>query len=182
MAASLPRSSATYSSRRLTVGSSPKTSSPTAAPAIARRIPSVGFVTVSLRRSIKTPSSFADLLLRLEHPPSRTEVNLRHLRQPLLAPFLDHQPGGPEHMRRPPRQLESHLLGERLHLLQIPGPRQDRSRRDGHVVLRPGPHLQPHPRREPRLYERAGRPRELVHDEKLDSGSKLTEYLNVDLS
>src|SRR5918998_4541296 len=114
MAASLPRSSATYSSKRLTVGSSPKTSSPTAAPAIARRIPSVGFVTVSLRRSIKVPSSFADLLLRLQHPRRRAEVYFRHLRQPLLAPLLDHPPGGPYHVRRPPWQLEPHLFRERL--------------------------------------------------------------------
>src|SRR5215213_9181995 len=51
-AASLPSRSATYSSNRFTVGSSPKTSSPTGASSIARRIPSVGRVTVSLRRSI----------------------------------------------------------------------------------------------------------------------------------
>src|SRR5215207_790282 len=51
-AASLPSRSATYSSNLFTVGSSPKTSSPTGASSIARRIPSVGRVTVSLRRSI----------------------------------------------------------------------------------------------------------------------------------
>src|SRR5687767_13309347 len=51
-AASLPSKSATYSSSPFTVGSSPKTSSPTGASSIARRIPSVGRVTVSLRRSI----------------------------------------------------------------------------------------------------------------------------------
>ena len=37
----------------MTVGSSPKTSSPTSASAIARRIAGVGWVTVSLRRSIR---------------------------------------------------------------------------------------------------------------------------------
>src|ERR671913_1633578 len=52
-AASLPSKSATYSSSRFTVGSSPNTSSPTGALSIARRMPSVGWVTVSLRRSIK---------------------------------------------------------------------------------------------------------------------------------
>src|SRR5262245_36358068 len=52
-AASLPSSAATRSSRRLSVGSSLKTSSPTSAEAIAARIPAVGRVTVSLRRSIK---------------------------------------------------------------------------------------------------------------------------------
>src|SRR5215203_1502274 len=51
-AASFPSRSATYSSSRFTVGSSPNTSSPTGASSIARRIPSVGRVTVSLRRSI----------------------------------------------------------------------------------------------------------------------------------
>ena len=50
--ASLPSSSAARSSRALTVGSSPNTSSPTSAAAIARRIASVGVVTVSERRSI----------------------------------------------------------------------------------------------------------------------------------
>ena len=38
----------------LTVGSSPKTSSPTSAAAMAARMASVGRVTVSLRRSIMT--------------------------------------------------------------------------------------------------------------------------------
>ena len=52
MAASLPILSAAISSRRLTVGSSPKTSSPSSASAIARRISGVGCVTVSLRKSI----------------------------------------------------------------------------------------------------------------------------------
>src|SRR5690349_1319718 len=48
---SLPSISATRSCKRLTVGSSPYTSSPTSASAIALRMPGVGFVTVSLRRS-----------------------------------------------------------------------------------------------------------------------------------
>ena len=50
--ASLPSSSAARSSSAMTVGSSPKTSSPTSASAIARRISGVGFVTVSDRRSM----------------------------------------------------------------------------------------------------------------------------------
>ena len=49
--ASFPNRSAATASRRLTVGSSPKTSSPTSASAMARRISGVGLVTVSLRRS-----------------------------------------------------------------------------------------------------------------------------------
>ena len=51
-AASLPNLRADISSKRLTVGSSPKTSSPNSARAIAWRIAGVGKVTVSLRRSI----------------------------------------------------------------------------------------------------------------------------------
>ena len=50
--ASLPSSSAARSWSAWTVGSSSKTSSPTSAAAIARRISSVGFVTVSERRSM----------------------------------------------------------------------------------------------------------------------------------
>src|SRR6185437_13511997 len=52
IAASREKTRAAEASRRLTVGSSPYTSSPTSASAIARRIAGVGRVTVSLRRSI----------------------------------------------------------------------------------------------------------------------------------
>ncbi len=52
-AASCPNSPATRSSRARTVGSSPYTSSPTSARAIAARIASVGRVRVSERRSIE---------------------------------------------------------------------------------------------------------------------------------
>src|SRR5690606_16424711 len=61
-AASCPRSSAANSCKRWTVGSSPKTSSPTSAVDIARRIAEVGWVTVSLRRSI-IPISLLQFLL-----------------------------------------------------------------------------------------------------------------------
>src|SRR5947199_4085306 len=50
-AASCPNIAATRASSALTVGSSAYTSSPTSAAAIAARIPAVGFVTVSDRRS-----------------------------------------------------------------------------------------------------------------------------------
>jgi hypothetical protein len=50
--ASSPNNSAVRRSSSLTVGSSPNTSSPTAAAVIAASIPGVGLVTVSLRRSI----------------------------------------------------------------------------------------------------------------------------------
>ena len=56
-AASCPNSPATRSSSAATVGSSPYTSSPTSAAAIAARIASVGLVRVSERRSITGPSS-----------------------------------------------------------------------------------------------------------------------------
>ena len=55
-AASCPNSAATRSWRARTVGSSPYTSSPTSAAAMAARIPSVSRVMVSLRRSIGTKS------------------------------------------------------------------------------------------------------------------------------
>ncbi|CAG9221911.1 hypothetical protein BCAR13_440101 [Paraburkholderia caribensis] len=51
-ASSLPSKSATSRSSSLTVGSSLYTSSPTTAEAIARRISSVGWLHVSLRKSI----------------------------------------------------------------------------------------------------------------------------------
>src|SRR6185436_19261245 len=50
-AASLPRREAAIASRRWTVGSSPHTSSPTSARAMASRISGVGSVSVSERRS-----------------------------------------------------------------------------------------------------------------------------------
>src|SRR5262245_57116066 len=53
-AASLPSNCATRSSRRLTVGSSPNTSSPSSAAFMAARIPAVGRLTVPLRRSIRS--------------------------------------------------------------------------------------------------------------------------------
>src|SRR6185369_14259557 len=56
-AASKPRSSATSASSAMTVGSSPSTSSPTSAAAIALRIPSLGRVTVSLRKSVAIGTS-----------------------------------------------------------------------------------------------------------------------------
>src|SRR3954464_11087196 len=54
IAASRPTAAAASSSRRLTVGSSLKTSSATSASAMARRISASGLVTVSDRRSIRS--------------------------------------------------------------------------------------------------------------------------------
>ena len=55
-ASSLPNRSATRRCSALTVGSSPNTSSPTSASAIARRMSAVGRVRVSERRSMVTGS------------------------------------------------------------------------------------------------------------------------------
>src|ERR1700687_5810044 len=53
-AAALPRRAAAISSSRLTMGSSPNTSSPSGAVAMAWRISGLGVVTVSERRSVTT--------------------------------------------------------------------------------------------------------------------------------
>src|ERR1700675_4447862 len=58
-AASFSKISAARFSNRFTVGSSPYTSSPTSASAIARRISTVGRVTVSLRKSTIFPRRVA---------------------------------------------------------------------------------------------------------------------------
>src|SRR5437588_3132532 len=61
-AASFPTRSAKASWRALTVGSSPYTSSPTSASAMARRISGVGWVTVSERRSAYPDGTSSRLL------------------------------------------------------------------------------------------------------------------------
>src|SRR5579871_1164974 len=62
-AASRSKISAARACRRLTVGSSPYTSSPTSASAMARRMAGVGLVTVSLRRSTMEFGSLIGALL-----------------------------------------------------------------------------------------------------------------------
>ncbi len=79
-AASFPIRSAAISSSRRTVGSSPKTSSPTSARYIASRIAGVGWVTVSLRRS----------MIRIAPPPDTKRAGWR--RQPALSPEVG-EPG-----------------------------------------------------------------------------------------
>ena len=64
-----PNVSAIFSSSLITVGSSPKTSSPTSASAIARRIAGVGFVTVSDRMSITSGHSCLGLPAPILAPP-----------------------------------------------------------------------------------------------------------------
>src|SRR5688572_10798402 len=59
--ASMPKRSAQTSCRRFTVGSSPKTSSPTSAEAMAWRMPGEGWVTVSERRSMAFMAPFYNL-------------------------------------------------------------------------------------------------------------------------
>src|SRR5262245_40225082 len=71
-AASFPSNWAVTSWRRLTQGSSPKTSSPTSASAMARRMPGEGLVTVSLRRSIMLMCSI-EIPLAVEHFDGRAD-------------------------------------------------------------------------------------------------------------
>src|SRR5271170_5098749 len=73
-AASLPSSSAVVRSSSATVGSSPKTSSPTSASAMALRIAGVGLVTVSLRRSIMNPKLSPWELCRQDDRPAPSEL------------------------------------------------------------------------------------------------------------
>lgn len=76
-AASLPSSAAMRDSSSFTVGSSPNTSSPTSASAMARRMPSLGLVSVSDRRSTtrSTPAGgVADVRRRSECKPRRAQA------------------------------------------------------------------------------------------------------------
>ena len=68
-AASFPNVAAISSSSLMIVGSSPKTSSPTSASAIARRIAGVGFVTVSDRMSMTSGHSCLGLPAPVLAPP-----------------------------------------------------------------------------------------------------------------
>jgi hypothetical protein len=66
--ASFPTRSAAIASSRLIVGSSPNTSSPTSAVAIASRMAGVGRVTVSLRKSmngIDETSKLSDMIYQI---------------------------------------------------------------------------------------------------------------------
>src|SRR5580704_1743777 len=116
-AASFPKISAARRSSRLTVGSSPYTSSPTTASAIARRISAVGRVTVSLRKSTIFSSGvrlsgslriplLAIVLLTMSLPSSLRP--LRSLRPQCKNPTSD---SSEVHPRRPsPHQLHKHLV------------------------------------------------------------------------
>src|ERR687898_1037391 len=131
-AASLPSRSATYSSSLFTVGSSPNTSSPTGASNIARRIASVGRVTVSLRRSIKG--------------------RLHHSVRPSLAPYAwwrsGSSPPPPDRLPRvprPPADRPPQRASLRVANRTLPAPRDAPSPR----VAAPAPisTQQPRPRR-----------------------------------
>src|SRR5215203_1875022 len=168
-AASLPSRSATYSSSRFTVGSSPNTSAPAVASSIARRIPSVGRVTVSLRRSIigclhhsvrpsQAPDAWwrsgfspppPDRLPRVPRPPADRppqHASLRVAIRTLFAPRV----------ARSPRVAAPVLLSTQQPLPHRPQPacvppaahRQARTARDrsGRIrQTRPPPLLQPRP-------------------------------------
>src|SRR5215475_13961021 len=75
-AASFPSNRAVTSWRRLTQGTSPKTSSPTSASAMARRMPGDGLVTVSLRRSIMVVCSLAKPLAVEHFDGGTSHINL----------------------------------------------------------------------------------------------------------
>src|SRR5215203_5345296 len=131
-AASLPSRSATYSSSRFTVGSSPNTSSPTGASSIARLIPSVGRVTVSLRRSI---------IGRLHHsvrPSPAPDASWRSGSSPPPPDRLPRVPRLPAD--RPPQRASL-----RAAIRNLPAPRDARSPR----AAAPAPlsMQQPRPRR-----------------------------------
>src|ERR1700674_64944 len=124
---SFPKISAARSSSRLTVGSSPYTSSPTSASAIARRISAVGRVTVSLRRStipsIRFTSSgslripvFAIVALTFPSPsaPSPQQFHKHFIRNTQPPRRKSHHVAIPLYQsrrrqrRKPPRQI--HLI------------------------------------------------------------------------
>src|SRR5213594_2123508 len=110
-AASLPSSAATRSCRRMTVGSSPKTSSPTSAAAMAARMPGVGLVTVSLRRSMGASGMSA----------SDEDLPLPLLQEPALAHLLHEDVPADDALQRGDGDIFFHLpfalLGETPQLL-----------------------------------------------------------------
>src|SRR5580704_4705784 len=118
-AASFSKISAARFSNRFTVGSSPYTSSPTSASAIARRISPVGRVTVSLRKSTifssrVTPSAslriplFAIVPLTMSFLPASSPFTLC----PLGTRCKTLPPNSPQtHApRRSPHQFHKHLI------------------------------------------------------------------------
>src|SRR5262245_40773167 len=98
-AASLPSRAATRSCRRRTVGSSPKTSSPTSAAAMAARMPGVGLVTVSLRKSMSASGMrFSD-----------RGLSLSLLQKPPLAELLHEDVPADEILQSPDGGVFLHL-------------------------------------------------------------------------
>src|SRR5512141_837236 len=86
-AASNPSSAAVSASSALTLGSSPKTSSPTGAAAITARIAAVGRVTVSLRKSVAMSERRSLELREQDHVADRRAVGQQH-DQPIDADAL----------------------------------------------------------------------------------------------
>src|SRR5438067_7185427 len=92
--ASLPRTAATRSCRRLTLGSSPKTSSPTSAAAMAARMPALGRVTVSLRKStmavmVRSVVVYVERSRGAVRALSRKRLFLLVLQEPAFADLLE---------------------------------------------------------------------------------------------
>src|ERR1700692_3197923 len=119
-AAGLPSRGAISSSRRRTVGSSPQTSSPTSACAMAARIPSSGTVSVSLRRSTMPGADIALTLhdLRILNHRRRRSRRRWVVRGTGHARAIASHPFGPvERVVGEAEQLGSvvRVLGERGH-------------------------------------------------------------------
>ena len=101
-AASFPNSFIASCSRRVTVGSSPQTSSPTSARNMARRIAKDGRVTVSLRKSDGFDErKKRDRPLPLPFPSGSSSSSGTHSSAPSPAPALARRLGGAPHRRRP---------------------------------------------------------------------------------
>src|SRR5215469_2128934 len=95
-ASSRPKIAAARFSNRFTVGSSPYTSSPTSAAAIAARISGVGRVTVSERKSINSAIIGSQFLVRSSKFSSQSSAcswfyELRTLNRELPLRYLPHR-------------------------------------------------------------------------------------------
>src|SRR5690606_32783599 len=130
-AASLPSRNAAFSSRARTVGSSPKTSSPTAARAMASRIASVGWVTVSLRRSMTgSVSSCMSIISDDEHDrPATEEVVFLQLPADALRVGHADNHAGAERIVHDAHRLHKQRRNERVSLV-------DRQAHVAHGLLR----------------------------------------------
>src|SRR5262245_7279363 len=103
--AALPRRSAAIASRRLMVGSSSQTSSPTSARAMASRISGVGNVSVSERRSTVSCTASPHGQAAEKAAPPRSWALLSSLQNVAHVLALGREPG-----RRPPTELGDRVI------------------------------------------------------------------------